>query len=65
MHRPITALLVGHALGAAEGETGALMQNQGGTEFANLHREFKRASDSHDGAQKMAQMQVTAKKNGI
>lgn len=39
------------------------MQNQGGTEFANLHREFKKASDSsRDSAQKMAQMQVTAKK---
>lgn len=39
------------------------MQNQGGTEFANLHREFKRATESsRDSAQKMAQMQVTAKK---
>lgn len=39
------------------------MQNQGGTEFANLHREVQKLSDSsRDTAQKMAQMQVTAKK---
>lgn len=39
------------------------MQNQGGTEFSNLHRDVQKLSDSsRDTAQKMAQMQVTAKK---
>jgi hypothetical protein len=55
--------MVGHAFGAVESDSGVLMQNQGGTEFANLHREFKRGADaSRDSVQRMAQMQVTARK---
>lgn len=39
------------------------MQNQGGAEYSALHREFTTMTDSsRDSAQKLAQMQVTARK---
>jgi hypothetical protein len=61
MYRPLSILLVGQAF--ADGETGALMQNQGGAEYSALHREFTTMTDSsRDSAQKLAQMQVTARK---